>query len=355
MYLEPVNLIQVTYTALAILGLVLVSHTRRFSALSLLLGLQAALMVFNFLEETGISKSYYLITPIFTLSFGPAIFLFVRQLVYEHFPPHRQLALHLSPMLLTLPLTHWPQLVIGLGSISQVVYLTASILLVRRYHRVSFQVQSDAHGLKLNWLNTILCIFLFMMLQDLLRLNLQPYAPIGLLKRWYLLNTAVDFMLSAYLIIKAVKQPALFEQMQEFEEIGAKEPPPKSQEATDPEASAIFLQIDQLIRAEELFKQSRLSLRDLAEISGINEKNLSWAINQGSRQSFCEYINGLRVHAVCVQLQTYTGDRSILDIAYAMGFSAKSTFNTVFKKETGLTPTQFANNVSGSLVLRSES
>lgn len=95
MYLEPVNLIQVTYTALAILGLILVSHTRRFSALSLLLGLQAVLVVFNFLEETGISKSYYLITPIFTLSFGPAIFLFVRQLVYEHFPPHRQLALHL--------------------------------------------------------------------------------------------------------------------------------------------------------------------------------------------------------------------------------------------------------------------
>src|SRR5690606_19080941 len=124
------------------------------------------------LEETGVTKPYYLITPIFTLGFGPAVFLFVRQLVYGHFPPRKQLALHLLPMLLTLPLTHWPQLVIGLGSISQAIYLTASILLVQRYHRASFQVQSDAHGLKLTWLNMILCIFLFMMLQDLVRLNL---------------------------------------------------------------------------------------------------------------------------------------------------------------------------------------
>lgn len=353
MYLEPINLLQVIYTTLALFGLLLVSHTRRFSALSLLLGLQAMLMTLNFLEETGITKPYYLITPIFTLGFGPAVFLFVRQLIYGHFPPRKQLALHLLPMLLTLPLTHWPQLVIGLGSISQAIYLITSIRLVQRYHRTSFQVQSDADGLTLTWLNRILGIFLFMMLQDLVRLNLQPYAPGGLLQYWYFLNIAIDFTLSAYLIIKAVKQPALFEQMQEFEQIG--DPIPKSQDTIDPEAFAVFSQIDRLIRKEELFKQPRLSLRDLADISGLNEKNLSWAINQGSDKSFCEYINGLRVHAVCDQLRASTGEQTILDIAYAMGFSAKSTFNTVFKKEMGFTPSQFSRTTSEAGILRSES
>jgi AraC-like DNA-binding protein len=354
MYLEPINLLQLLYAALGVFGVLLVSHLRRFSALGLLLSLQAILMILNFTEETGITRPVYLVTPIFTLGFGPAIYFFVRQLVYgKHISP-KNLVLHFSPMLLALPFTHWPQWVITGGSISQTIYLTSAVLLVRRYHRTSRQVQSDADALKLNWLNLILGIFLFMMLQDLVRLNFQPYAPLWLLEPWYFANIAVDFVLSAYLIVKAVHQPALFERLQESEALGLTE---KSDalRAADPEALAVFLHIDQLIRTRELFKQPRLSLRDLADASGLNEKNISWAVNQGARKSFCDYINGLRVQAVCEQLRLNTEPTTMLDIAYAMGFSAKSTFNTVFKKETGQTPSEFANVASELNFSRSES
>src|SRR5690606_38420669 len=113
-------------------------------------------------------------------------------------------------------------------------------------------------ALKLNWLNLILGIFLFMMLQDLVRLNLQPYAPLWLLEPWYFANIAVDFVLSAYLIVKAVHQPALFERLQESEALGLTE---KSDalRAAGPEALAVFLHIDQLIRTRELCIQPRLS------------------------------------------------------------------------------------------------
>jgi AraC-like DNA-binding protein len=355
MYIEPVNLLQLFYVGLGVFGLILVSPIRRFNALGLLLCLQAVLMTLNFTEETGITRSVYLVTPIFTLGFGPAIYFFVRQVVYGEAVSVNNLVRHFWPMLVALPFTHWPQWVIACGSISQIIYLTSAIFLVQRYHRTSRQVQSDADALKLNWLNVILGIVLFMMLQDLVRLNLQPYAPLWLLQPWYFANIAVDFVLSAYLIVKAVRQPALFERLQESEALGLAEEPDVSAPVNDPEAKIVFSQIDQLIRTGELFKKQRLSLRDIADTTGMNEKNISWAINQGARKSFCDYINGLRVQAVCEQLRVNPEPATLLDIAFAMGFSAKSTFNTVFKKETGQTPSQFADAVAKSNFSRSES
>ncbi len=41
-------------------------------------------------------------------------------------------------------------------------------------------------------------------------------------------------------------------------------------------------------------------------------------------------------------------DHTILDIAFEAGFSSKSTFNRVFKMETGMSPSQFkAGRASG--------
>lgn len=349
MYLELVNVLQVIYIFLAVFGILLVRHIDRFSALSLLLALQAVLMAFNFLEETGVTRHYYLVTPIFTLGFGPAVYLFVRQLVYGHLPERRLLALHFLPMLAALAITHWPQLVIALGSISQAIYLTAAIFLVTRYHRLSFQTRSDAHAMKLNWLSVVLGIFLFMMLQDLIRLNLQPHAPLWLLKRWYLANIGVDFMLSAYLIYKAVRQPLLFEPLQAFEEMGVEEAPAEADEAADAEAEVVFSQIDQFIRDHKLYRQSRLSLRDLADGTGLGAKTISWAINKGAGKSFCDYINSLRLQAVRRELESPSHEKlKLLDLALDMGFGAKSTFNTLFKKETGLTPSEYMRRSEGN-------
>lgn len=338
MHLEPVNLLHVVYLFLTLFGLVLVRHAGRFQALSLLLALQAALMVFNLLEETDITRHYYLVTPIFTLGFGPAIFLFVRQLTLGAFPRAQILALHCLPMLLALPFTAWPQAVIAVGSVSQVCYLTAAILLVRRYHAASLATRSDAHQLRLDWLLLLLGIFLLMMLQDLVRQNLQPFAPLWMRKNWYLLNTAIEFSLTAYLITKAVRQPEVYDGLAATERLQLAAICEVDEK--DPQAVPIFAEIDQQVRQGELFKQARLSLRDLADVSRLNEKTLSWAINQGAGKGFCDYINGLRVEALCRELQAQPAS-NLLDLALAMGFGSKSTFNSVFKKETGLTPSEY--------------
>lgn len=335
--LNPVNLIHIAHLSIALFGLIVIGHNTRISSLRIVLLLVVFLLIFNLLEETGTSRHLFLITPIFTLGFGPAFYWFCRQLIYGDAPSSKQILMHLLPMLLTLPFTQWPQVVIALGSLSQIIYLSLAIYLINRYHKVTLQACSNAQDLSIHWMTRVLLLFLLMMLQDLIRLNLQPYAPIKWSRLWYVLNTCIYAGLISYLIAMAIRQPQLFNLFSQLEFL-AEDSPDIS--ASSPNANSLFQEIDSTIRSRELFKQPRFSLRDLAAETGIQEKTLSWIINQGARKNFSEYINQLRIDAACAHL-TNTQPGTLLDVAFAVGFSSKSTFNAAFKKQTGLTPSQF--------------
>lgn len=341
MYLEFINLLQCLDAFMAVFGLLLIGSIPRFNALALLLVLQLLQATFNFLEETGISRSYYLVTPVFTLGFGPAIYLFCYQLVYARLPD--TFWRHFFPLLVCIPLTQWPQVVIALGSLSQLGYLVAAMLLLKRYERVTSQARSDAATLSLRWMNVVLSLFLIMMAQDLIRLNLQPHTQEGIRHTWYFINSSLYFLLNGYLIIMAIRQPHLFNDFTEFTylEFADQKTLPANNVTQDETSIALFTHIDDLIREQALFKQPRFSLRDLATASGLNEKLLSSLINQQAGKNFNDYINSLRVGAICHHLIQHPEDGQILNIALDMGFNAKSTFNTAFKKETGLTPSEF--------------
>lgn len=336
--LQPVNVIHIIYLTIGLFGLIVIGNNPRISSLRVLLLLVVLLLIFNVAEETGFSRDLHLVSPIFTLGFGPAFYWFCRQLVYGTAPDIRPILLHFSPMIIALPFTHWPQAVIALGSLSQLIYLSLSLYLVSRYHRVTAQTCSNAQDLSIHWITRIIAVFLFMMLQDLVRLNLQPFAPIKGLQLWYFLNTCIYAGLVAYLIVMALRQPQLFNLFSQFEFLAEESKPVKS--APDQDAISLFQELDSIIRKRELYRQPRFSLRDLATETGIQEKTLSWAINQGAQNNFSEYINHLRIEAACTYLYSdHTGP--LLDLAYKVGFNSKTTFNAAFKKQTGLTPSQF--------------
>ena len=72
------------------------------------------------------------------------------------------------------------------------------------------------------------------------------------------------------------------------------------------------------------------------------EKALSLYIHESYGASFSEYINRLRVEKVKTMiLNTEQEQYTLLALAEKAGFSSKSSFNAVFKRVTGFTPTQF--------------
>ncbi|MFZ2234761.1 MAG: helix-turn-helix domain-containing protein [Dokdonella sp.] len=93
--------------------------------------------------------------------------------------------------------------------------------------------------------------------------------------------------------------------------------------------------------AEGCWRDPDLGLDRLARLLGTNTAYLSRALNEGLGLSFNAAINRLRVADVEHQLTDPNADGDVLGIAFAAGFSSKTSFNRVFKAQTGLTPTQF--------------
>ena len=85
-----------------------------------------------------------------------------------------------------------------------------------------------------------------------------------------------------------------------------------------------------------------LTIKKLAQELDVQSKHLSQVINENFGQNFCDYINSYRIEDAKNQLKDPKQQhKTILEICYAIGFNSKSAFNDVFKKQTGLTPTEY--------------
>lgn len=105
----------------------------------------------------------------------------------------------------------------------------------------------------------------------------------------------------------------------------------------------------QIMKAEKLYTDCDLSLQKVAEKLSIPPHHLSQIINERLHQSFSDFVNSYRVEEVKKNLLDPSKKHySILAIAEESGFNSKSSFNSVFKKHTNITPSEFRENSSGN-------
>jgi AraC-like DNA-binding protein len=104
--------------------------------------------------------------------------------------------------------------------------------------------------------------------------------------------------------------------------------------------------IEQLMSEQEIFKDSSLSIDSLAVQVGIKRHNVSVAINRCTQKNFNTFVNEYRIkHIIRVLSDNDRRPLSVEGVAFASGFSEPRNFYRVFKKITGLTPTEFLNNI----------
>jgi len=81
-----------------------------------------------------------------------------------------------------------------------------------------------------------------------------------------------------------------------------------------------------------------LTLEKMARDLHMNKFYLSHIFNDRIKIGFLEFLNNLRVEHACKILGK---EGSVIEVAYASGFSSIRTFNRVFREKTGMTPREY--------------
>lgn len=103
------------------------------------------------------------------------------------------------------------------------------------------------------------------------------------------------------------------------------------------------------MKEKKPFTDGDLSLQKLAGGLSISPNHLSQVINERLGQTFSDFINSYRVEEAKRRLLDPAFKHlSLLGIAVDVGFNSKSSFNSVFKKHTNMTPSEFRNGLNGS-------
>ena len=116
-----------------------------------------------------------------------------------------------------------------------------------------------------------------------------------------------------------------------------------------PERSERYLnKLLQFMEKERPFTDGDLTIQKLAQKLSIPGPHLSQTINERLGKSFPDFINSYRIEEAKKRLlDPALKHLSILGIAEEVGFSSKSSFNSVFKKHTGITPSEFRKALDG--------
>ncbi len=117
---------------------------------------------------------------------------------------------------------------------------------------------------------------------------------------------------------------------------------------TAPNADADMTLIVAGMERDHLWRDPNLTLVELANRVGIPSYRVSRAINTTRQESFFSFVNRYRVDEVRRVLEERP-DAPLLSVALSAGFNAKSSFNAVFKRFTGTTPSQYRREMGTSL------
>lgn len=117
---------------------------------------------------------------------------------------------------------------------------------------------------------------------------------------------------------------------------------PKRDDQANPAQSALITRIEAAM-SEGLWRIERLTVAQVAAHLGTQEHRIRSAINQGlGHRNFASFVNAFRIQEAQSMLSSpELAERSVLSIAYDVGFSSLGPFNRAFRAQTGMTPSEF--------------
>ncbi len=229
------------------------------------------------------------------------------------------------------------------------------------YQRTIKNVFSETSHIDMNWVRWLINGYLFIVICSVILYFLMA-KYIDQFYLLYLINIAIATPYIYGISYKGLTQPTIWqkaphtsqeqleEQMHESEELVKATRAKVKPAAPDSRLHEIVKKAVALMENEKLYQETELTLQQLADKIQSPPHLVSQAINEVMNKSFYELVNNYRVEeAKRLLVDPKNINYTILSVGFEAGFNSKTTFNTVFKKFTGLTPTEFRERQKASL------
>ena len=238
-----------------------------------------------------------------------------------------------------------------------VAYSVATYHKINQYEQIIGEQFAYNEGISLQWLRLLLIgfgiIFSVMIagyvLQFLLEIALAVNIELIFLGLFVLLIALIGFWGIRYQGIFTAEKTKVLYSSEKPEEAEETEEPLKMPEyrksgLKPEEAKNLHQQLLTLMATEKPYLEPKLSLAQLADSLGVLPNHLSQIINQYEGKNFYDFVNTYRVDEFIALAKKDTDKNfNLLGLAFEAGFNSKSSFNQVFKKIKGQTPSQFVN------------
>ncbi len=216
-------------------------------------------------------------------------------------------------------------------------YLFYAFRDINAYRHQIKQRFSNVKKRNLNWLMflivAVVVILILSLIYSFLPLATKMFFNIGMI-----IVFAFIFVFINTIVWKALHQPEIFSGLDDDD----KKEKYAGSGLTAAERRDCQQGLERLIKDEKIFLKADISLDELADKISISARKLSQFINEDCHQSFFDYINTFRIaEAQRIMTMSKDGKLTVLEIMYQSGFNSKSSFNTLFKKKTGQTPSAF--------------
>ena len=208
---------------------------------------------------------------------------------------------------------------------------------------LKFAIQLSANNkLEFSWIRNLVGIMIIVYLAILQSSIISLFSEKDLLLYMKIdsLLTSFFFFGFAYLTIRF----PIFTIWGDYNELHTKATTKKYAKSTLKEEASgpLWEKILGAMKVEKMWENPELRLNDLADKTGQSLHHVSQVINERKQMNFFDFVNQYRVEEAKQLLVSEKGKQfTILAIAFEVGFNSKTTFYNAFKKETGMTPSEF--------------
>jgi len=277
------------------------------------------------------------------LHFSPFILFNIYLLIASFFPGTavklniEQLSMNNDPPLLFL-------FFLILTALSGTIYFLFTIKLFRKLDINIFNNFSNSKDINLNWLRNL--VFIFGIVWTTLISITIIHHVFGMFSMVFctdglFLSLSVFVILIGYYGLKQ-KVILFVESIIVSGDIIEAQTKYSGSRLKDSEAKLYVEKINKHMELSKPYLNPDLTLLQLASDLGITPHILSQIINDQYKLNFFDFVNEYRVREFKdAVVDPKNKSFSLLGIAFECGFNSKSTFNRMFKKSTGLTPSQF--------------